>query len=65
MIAKGLYDVGFPKSAFYVAINKDYIKLIASYSDQTGSYEVIQHREFNPKYVTFRNGKIISITDFY
>lgn len=65
MIAEGLYDVGFPKSAFYVAINKDYIKLIASYNDQTGSYEVIQHREFNPKYVTFRNGKIISITDFY
>ena len=65
MIAEGLYDVGFPKSAFYVAIKKDYIKLIASYNDQSGSYEVIQHREFNPKYVTFRNGKIISITDFY
>lgn len=63
LMARKLYEIGWSYEEVKESIGNDYFVCVHTYENQLGYYERYQHRKYEPTFLTFRNGTLISISD--
>lgn len=63
LMARGLYEIGWGYDEVKEAIGDGYFECVHTYENQLGYYERYQHRKYEPTFLVFKNGTLISISD--
>ena len=57
------FKIGWTYEEVMEAVQDGYFVLLNTYENKYSYYEYYQYRKYNPKYVLFENGKVVSIND--
>lgn len=57
------FKIGWSYEEVMEAVQDGYFVLLNTYENKYSYYEYYQYRKYNPKYVLFENGKVVSIND--
>lgn len=55
--------IGWTYDEVNEAVNGGYFELLNTYETKYSYYEYYQYRKYNPRYILFENGKVVSIND--